>query len=63
MILLCPICKGQDVENIELTDKIVDEGNVITELYVDGEEEMIVRDRALILTGNITVMNAREYDH
>ena len=61
MIMLFPVCLAQEeIEDIETTDEIEDERIVITELYVDGEDEMIVRDRALILTGNITVMNASE---
>jgi hypothetical protein len=61
MVLLFPICLAQDqVEDIKTTDEIEDKRIVITELYVDGEDEMIVSDRALILTGNITVMNASE---
>ncbi|OGD54005.1 hypothetical protein A3K80_00095 [Candidatus Bathyarchaeota archaeon RBG_13_38_9] len=61
MMMLFPVCLAQDeVEDIEITDEIEDERIVITELYVDGEDEMIVSDRALILTGNITVMNASE---
>jgi hypothetical protein len=60
VVLSFPLCKGQDVENIELTDNIVDKRNVITELYVGGKDQMVVHDRALILTGNVTVMNASE---
>ena len=68
IMFLFPVCLGQDesedieaVDDLEeTTDEIEDERIVITELYVDSDDEMIVSDRALILTGNITVMNASE---
>jgi hypothetical protein len=68
IMFLFPVCLGQDesedIETVddleETTDEIEDERIVITELYVDSDDEMIVSDRALILTGNITVMNASE---
>lgn len=68
IMFLFPVCLAQDesedmeaVDDLEeTTDEIEDERIVITELYVDSEDEMIVSDRALILTGNITVMNASE---
>ncbi len=67
-MFLFPVCLAQDEpEDIEATDdleettdEIEEERIVITELYVDSEDEMIVKDRSLILTGNITVMNASE---
>ena len=68
IMFLFPVCLAQDeTEDMETTDdleettdEIDDERIVITELYVDSEDEMIVSNRALILTGNIKVMNTSE---
>jgi hypothetical protein len=61
MFFLFPVCLAQDeAEDMETIDELKDERIVITELYVDNQDEMIVSNRALILTGNITVINASE---
>jgi hypothetical protein len=54
LLIFLPLSSGQE-EEIQEEEKII-----IKELYLDGEEKMIISSRGLILTGNMTLKNQSE---